>query len=64
MEIKVIQTKKEYEAALEWVDQLFDKKVGIKSPEGEKLQVAIGSIKQYEDTRLPIPNPVDAIRTT
>jgi HTH-type transcriptional regulator / antitoxin HigA len=64
MKLKVIKTKKEYEAALEWVDELFDKKVKKNSTEGEDMQVALLLIKQYEDARYPIPmpDPIDAIK--
>ncbi len=64
MELKVIKTKKEYQAYLDWVDELFDKKVAPNTPQGEKLQVALLLIKQYEDTHypIPVPDPIDAIR--
>ena len=64
MTLKVIKTKKEYEAYLNWVDELFDKKISPESEEGEKLQVALLLIKQYEDAHFPIPypDPIDAIR--
>src|SRR5436309_3373193 len=57
MKLKPIKTKKEYEAFLEWVDNLLDKKVKYNSPEGEDLQVALLLIKQYEDEHYVIPNP-------
>jgi len=60
MELKKIKTKKEYQAYLDWVDELFDKKVKPNSPEGEKLQVALLLIEKYEDEQYPIPLP-DAI---
>ena len=64
MELKVIKTKKQYQEYLDWVDELFDKKVKANSPDGEKLQVALLLIKQYEDTHysIPIPDPIDAIK--
>jgi HTH-type transcriptional regulator/antitoxin HigA len=64
MKLRVIKTKKEYAAYLEWVDELFDRKVSLASPEGEELQVALLLIKQYEDVHFPIPfpDPIDAIR--
>lgn len=64
MKLKIIKTKKEYQAYLDWVDELFDKKVSLNSPEGEELQVALLLIKQYEDTHypIPIPDPIDAIK--
>jgi len=64
MTLKVIKTKKDYKAYLDWVDGLFDKKVTPGSPEGEELQVALVLIKQYEDAHFPIPfpDPIDAIK--
>jgi HTH-type transcriptional regulator / antitoxin HigA len=55
MELKGIKAKKEYAAALEQVDKMFDKKVGKNSREGEAVQVALLLIKQYEDIHYPIP---------
>lgn len=60
MELKPIKTKKDYEAYLQWVDEMFDKKIKPSSPEGQKLQVALLLIKQYEDKHYAIPTP-DAI---
>ncbi|TDX00161.1 helix-turn-helix domain-containing protein [Dinghuibacter silviterrae] len=64
MTLKPIKTKKDYEAYLEWVDSLFEKKVKPNSPEGETLQVALLLIKHYEDQHYPIPypDPIDAIK--
>lgn len=64
MKLKPIKTKKEYEAFLDWVDELFDKKVKPNSPEGEELQVVLLLIKQYEDEHYPIPtpDPIEAIK--
>lgn len=64
MELKLIKTKKQYEAYLDWVDAMFDKKIKPNSPEGHKVEVALLLIKQYEDTHYPIPmpDPIDAIR--
>ena len=60
MQLKTIKSKKDYEAYLNWVDSLFDKKVKPNTPEGEILQVALLLIKEYEDKNYPIPVP-DAI---
>ncbi len=64
MILKVIKTKKEYYAALEMADELFDKKVSKHSAKGEELQVLLLLIKQYEDVHfsVPVPDPIDAIR--
>ncbi len=64
MKLKPLRTKKEYEALLDWVDEMFDKKVKANSPEGEQLQIALLLIKQYEDEHYPIPtpDPIEAIK--
>ncbi len=64
MELKIIKNNKEYEQYLNWVDVQFENKVKLNSPEGEKLQVALLLIKQYEDINYPIPmpDPIDAIK--
>lgn len=64
MQLKIIKTKKDYESYLDWVDKMFDKKIKTNTPEGEKLQIALLLIKQYEDEHYPIPfpDPIDAIK--
>ena len=64
MELKIIKTKKQYEQYLNWVDVQFDKKVKADTLQGEKLQVALLLIKQYEDANypIPLPDPIDAIK--
>lgn len=64
MELKIIKTQKQYEEYLDWVDRQFDKKVKPNSPQGEKVQVALLLIKQYEDIHYPIPtpDPIEAIK--
>lgn len=64
MKLKPIKTKKDYEAYLNWVDEMFDKKVKPNTPAGETLEVALLLIKQYEDQHypIPLPDPIDAIK--
>jgi HTH-type transcriptional regulator/antitoxin HigA len=64
MELKIIKSKKQYKEYLKWIDLQFDNKVKYKSRLGEKLQVALLLVKQYEDAHFPIPkpNPIDAIK--
>jgi len=64
MELKIIKNKKQYQEYLDWVDKMFDKKIKPNTPEGEKLQVALLLIKQYEDAHypIPVPDPIDAIK--
>src|ERR1039458_484223 len=64
MNLKVIKTEAEYESYLQWADEMFDKKPKKESADGEKLQVALLLIKQYEDEhyQVPMPDPIDAIK--
>ena len=64
MELKIIKSKKDYQISLDWVDEMFDKNVRPNSPDGEKVQVVLLLIKQYEDAHFPIPkpDPIDAIK--
>ncbi|MBS1496727.1 MAG: transcriptional regulator [Bacteroidetes bacterium] len=64
MELRIIKTKKQYTQYLDWVDLQFDRKVKPHSSDGEKLELALLLIKQYEDKHFPIPVPdvIDAIK--
>ena len=64
MKLKLLRTKIDYDACLEWVDEMFDKKVKSNTADGEMLQVALLLIKQYEDKNyhVPVPDPIDAIK--
>ena len=64
MELKIIKTKKQYKQWLEWVDVQFENKVKANTQQGEKLQIALLLIKQYEEANFPIPlpDPIDAIK--
>ena len=64
MQMRIIKTKKQYKQFLDWVDVQFDKKVKAGTPQGEKLQVVLLLIKQYEDANypIPLPDPIDAIK--
>ncbi|MEI6174336.1 MAG: transcriptional regulator [Bacteroidota bacterium] len=64
MKLKIIGSEKEYQQCLSWADEMFDKNVTPESPEGEKLQIVLLLIKQYEDQFYPVPkpDPIDAIK--
>lgn len=64
MTLKPIKSKKDYEAYMNWVDTLFDKKIKSNTQEGETLQVALLLIKEYEDKHYPVPapDPIEAIK--
>ena len=64
MKLKIIGSEKDYQQCLSWADEMFDKNVTPESPEGEKLQIVLLLIKQYEDQFYPVPkpDPIDAIK--
>lgn len=64
MELKIIKTKKQYQEYFDWVDKQFDNNVKLNSQQGEKVQVALLLIKQYEDINytVPLPDPIEAIK--
>ena len=64
-DIKIIKSEEEYQQYLDWAYEMFDKNVLPESPEGEKLQVVLLLIRQYEDQHYPVqkPDPLDAIRS-
>ena len=64
MKLKPVKTEREYNAYLVWLDKMFDKKVKPGSTEGEKLQIVLLLIKDYEDKHysIPAPNPIQAIK--
>jgi HTH-type transcriptional regulator/antitoxin HigA len=66
MELKNIKNNKQYEQYLNWVDTQFENKVKAKTPVGEKLQVALLLIKQYEDAKfeIPLPNKITPTKPT
>jgi len=65
MKLKIIGSEKDYQQCLSWADEMFDKNVTPESPEGEKLQIVLLLIKQYEDQFYPVPkpDPIDAIKS-
>jgi HTH-type transcriptional regulator/antitoxin HigA len=65
MNLKIIRSEKEYQEYLDWVDKMFDKQVVPETSEGDKLQIVLLLIKQYEDRHYPIPkpDPIDAIKS-
>jgi len=62
MEIKPIKTNKDYEKALERLEDIFDAKIG--SNEGDELEVLTILIEKYEREIYPIdmPDPIEAIK--
>lgn len=62
MTIKPIKSKKDYQAALTRLDQIFDAKPGTK--DGDELEILGILIEKYEQDRYAIdyPDPIEAIK--
>jgi HTH-type transcriptional regulator/antitoxin HigA len=62
MKLKPIKTEKDYEAAMERLEDIFDANPGTK--EGDELDILTMLIEKYEDEHYPIgpPDPIEAIK--
>ena len=62
MAIKPIKTKKDYQAAMNRLEVIFDARPG--TPEGDELEVLGILIDKYEQEYYPIgyPDPIEAIK--
>lgn len=62
MSIKPIRTKKDYKAALQKMEKIFDAKPNSK--EGDELEILGILIERYESDHYPIdyPDPIEAIK--
>jgi HTH-type transcriptional regulator/antitoxin HigA len=62
MAIKPLKTKKDYQAAMNRLEAIFDAKPG--TPEGDELEVLGILIDKYEQEHYPIgyPDPIEAIK--
>lgn len=62
MTIKPIKTKKDYQAAMNRLEAIFDAKLG--TPAGDELEVLGILIDNYEREHAPIayPDPIEAIK--
>ena len=61
MDIKPIKTEKDYDAALEEIEKLFDAEPGTE--EGDRLEILSTLVEAYEDEHydIPAPDPIEAI---
>jgi len=62
MDIKAIKTEKDYNQALNRLDQIFH--APVDSKEGDEAEVLSILIEKYEDEHYPIdaPDPIEAIK--
>ncbi len=62
MKLKILKTKKDYQAALSRFEEIFQAKPG--SPESDEADVLSVLIKRYEDKHFVIqtPDPLEAIK--
>ena len=59
---RVLKTEKDYDKALDRIDEIFDAKPGSK--EGEEFELLLVLVKDYEDKyhEVPLPDSLTAIR--
>jgi len=64
MDIKLIKTKANYQAALKEIEMLMDAKP--RTPKGDRLEVLVTLVEAYEAKHYPLdlPDPVEAIKYT
>ena len=62
MKIKLIKTKKDYEAALKKIEELFNAKPNTEA--GDLLEVLVTLVEAYEQKHFKIapPDPIEAIK--
>lgn len=62
MDLKPIRTEKDYQNALNRLEDIFDAKKGTKN--GDELEILSILINNYEDQNFPIemPDPIEAIK--
>jgi HTH-type transcriptional regulator/antitoxin HigA len=59
MEIRLIQTETDYEAALKEIESLMESMPG--TPEGDRLDILVTLVEAYEAKNFPIPEPDDPV---
>lgn len=61
MDIKLIKTEEQYQAALNRIEKLFNAKPN--TPQGDELELMLLVVDHYENQKFPIdpPDPIDAI---
>jgi HTH-type transcriptional regulator / antitoxin HigA len=62
MKIKPIKTEEDYQLALNEIEAIFFAEPG--TPEGDRLEILVTLVKDYESRQFPIPDPdpIEAIR--
>jgi HTH-type transcriptional regulator / antitoxin HigA len=62
MKLKIVKTKKDYQAALNRLEVIFDAKPG--TSQGDELEMLGFLIEKYEQEHFPVdfPDPVEAIK--
>ena len=62
MNIKPIKTKRDYQAALKRIEQLWGSKEN--TPQGDEFEVLFTLVESYEEMHYPVPppDPIEAIK--
>jgi HTH-type transcriptional regulator / antitoxin HigA len=61
MDIRLIRTREDYEAACKRIDEIFQAEPG--TPEDDELEILVTLVDKYEEEHFPLgmPHPVEAI---
>lgn len=62
MDIKVIKTEKEYQAALNRIEKLFDAKPNTKEFDEAELLMALVEMYEEKHYKIDAPDPIEAIK--
>ena len=64
MDIKLIKTEADYQAALKEISPYFDNEPDLDTPEGDRFELLATLIEAYEDKhyQIPPPDPIEAIK--
>lgn len=60
----ILENKKDYESALERIEELMEINPGTKTDAGRELKLLLLLVERYEDEHYPIgsPDPIEAIK--
>jgi HTH-type transcriptional regulator/antitoxin HigA len=64
VDIRLIKTDDDYEAALKEIERLMEAEVEPNTPDGDLLDVLSTLVEAYEDENypIPLPDPIEAIK--
>ncbi len=64
MQLKIIKNEKEYDEALNRIDELMELNPAIETPQSDELEILVLLVEKYEEINWNIatPDPIEAIK--